>query len=333
MTDPHKPNTAFVDALGGELESAARRREAFRSIVSTPPARTPGRSRIALVISATAIASIVLGSAAAFAVVKQRDARWADENIARAERRLEFAEERQARFQFSFAKPVYDFRFAFNFGEPDAEGTAAKEDAGGVETDADKAFDAEKLAAQLEEESVATSVELRALDVEEVSLSGRPPNNSLSAPLVYDRDFVTERLELDRAIASAQLSLLTEVWQYDLAHTPDGPVAVGRIATMASQVTQIDENLSTRQLFLDGEISAIDAEWKLLYHNAKHRKNAAVQAIARATAGYTSVKGNEAEKIAHTVLLDVLAAQLELNLATQELKTIEQKLGVESESP
>lgn len=105
------------------------------------------------------------------------------------------------------------------------------------------------------------------LDREEIRLTGREPQDMVSAPLVHGRDFVTERLDLEAQVVEEQIHLA----EWDLARVqqlhPTGTVrvdeasysAAARLQQVRLRLDGLQQRRQLRQRFLAGEVTAVEA--------------------------------------------------------------------------
>ncbi len=105
------------------------------------------------------------------------------------------------------------------------------------------------------------------LDREEIRLTGREPQDMVSAPLVHGRDFVTERLDLEAQVVEEQIHLA----EWDLARVqqlhPAGTVrvdeasysAAARLQQVRLRLDGLQQRRQLRQRFLAGEVTAVEA--------------------------------------------------------------------------
>jgi outer membrane protein TolC len=108
------------------------------------------------------------------------------------------------------------------------------------------------------------------LDLEEVQLSGKEPRNEVSAPLVEGRDFVSERLVTEEAIASAwaelvfqQLERVQDLHQAGVIGEADLTEGLLALEEAEAQVASIRSRMDFRRRFLDGVITAQEADLAL----------------------------------------------------------------------
>ena len=237
MPDRNEPSTQFVDRLEWQLASEFRRRDRLK----------PARGRIAVprgvVALSLAAGVLLLGVAATKAADLIKDSWRKKIEVARLETEvkiktafLELKKERadEANKRFSLGLVAED----------------------------------EALTAKLGVERSASDLERSVLDLEEVNVSGETPNDELYAPLIGGRDFVSERLEIEKEVLKLDLDLRRARTERALRQR----IAVGVLpksaldeflASLAGQeaaIEEIESRLTLRRRFLAGEISAGELE-------------------------------------------------------------------------
>ena len=237
MPDRNEPSTQFVDRLEWQLASEFRRRDRLK----------PARGRIAVprgvVALSLAAGVLLLGVAATKAADLIKDSWRKKIEVARLETEvkiktafLELKKERadEANKRFSLGLVAED----------------------------------EALTAKLGVERSASDLERSVLDLEEVNVSGETPNDELYAPLIGGRDFVSERLEIEKKVLKLDLDLRRARTERALRQR----IAVGVLpksaldeflASLAGQeaaIEEIESRLTLRRRFLAGEISAGELE-------------------------------------------------------------------------
>ncbi|MCH8851600.1 MAG: hypothetical protein IID41_02995, partial [Planctomycetes bacterium] len=124
------------------------------------------------------------------------------------------------------------------------------------------------------------------LELEEVSISGREPNNALSAPLVGGRDFVTARLKTEErpienqlAIAAKELDRLRKLAEaaYVLGHEVDA--AEARYQQIAAGLDELRRRQSLRARFLAAELTPKEVELHALQAQARTAREEAARQL------------------------------------------------------
>ena len=126
----------------------------------------------------------------------------------------------------------------------------------------------EALTAKLGAERSASDLERSLLDLEEVKASGEAPRDELYAPLLGGRDFVGERLEVEKKVLKSDLDLRrarierTLRMRVDLGVVPKSALDEfqASLAGQEAAIEDIEKRLTLRRRFLAGEISAGELE-------------------------------------------------------------------------
>jgi hypothetical protein len=306
MSSRFEPDAKFVDRLEWQLASEFRRRDQLK----------PARGRIAVPRSVAALSLaagvLLLGVAATKAADLIKDSWRKKIEIARLEMEvkiktafLELKKERAAQAGNRFSLGLV--------GED------------------------ETAVAKLGAVRAAADLEKSALDLEEVKASGQAPRDELYAPLVGGRDFVGERLGIEKKVLQADLDLRRARTEPALRHRVElGLVPKSALsefeAALASQeaaIGDIDNRLALRRRFLAGEISAGELEIQTRMSAAEKNLREAQSSIeavrprledlrAKAAVGLVTpdeVKGME---------LGLSAAQAKADLARQEIEILKQ---------
>lgn len=303
MNTIHRPDPEFVGNLERELRLTIRRQGRFNN---GPSARAMVIRKFRWTTSLVALAAMCIGSAATFAVTHRLRAQTADLIIARSEAHLEFA---NARLEL-FIEELQETESRA------AAGLIAPEQLDDM---------------RLELSHVKADAAARALDVEETRITGRDPDNSLSAPTLRGRDFVTERLELERAVRLERVS-----WVDKHASTPgpnlDQASAVARQQeAVRAAVSIVDQRLALRQDYLSGARTARQVELADMQFSvgsqremAKRRVTELQQELDRVNA--LVEKGMATRSEARPVEMAFRAAVLQLKLAELEMQILEEKV-------
>lgn len=126
----------------------------------------------------------------------------------------------------------------------------------------------EALTAKLGAERSASDLERSLLDLEEVKASGEAPRDELYAPLIGGRDFVSERLEVERKILKSDLDLRrarierTLRKRIDLGVVPKSALDEfqASLSGQEAAIEDLEKRLTLRRRFRAGEISAGELE-------------------------------------------------------------------------
>jgi hypothetical protein len=299
-----QPDPKFVGDLERNLFAAVRRSE---SLYSERRLSMRLIKRTWPVIVSVAVVAMGAGSAATIAVTQRAHSRTSELLVARANALRDFAD---ARFDL------------MNQGL--TEMTQLVEN--GVANDTDLIAMTTEVR-QAESESVS-----RRLDLEEVQISGDEPENALWAPRIDGRDFVTERLLVDRRVLGVRVEAIGQMIERISArpNTVDASETVGlefELRNTDSDIRLIDERLALRQSFLAGDVTAEEIEILLNLRESETQKRKAVLQMEMAVRELdrirvlkennfvTSAELQEAE-------LALRSAQLVLRLADLRMKLL-----------
>ncbi len=300
----------FVDALEYQLRSSLRRREAS----AEPPYRF--RLTLSKVIFSVAlvVGSMFLGAAGTYAVTHEDDSAARELLIAKNQTHLEIA-----------MMLLAHHAQALEESRPMAE----------------KGYVAEGEISHLELRVIASESEMqrRRLDLEEVTITGREPNEALSAPLVEGRDFVTERLKLEerpieRRLANEAKALDRLRQLADAAYVPSYEVdaAEAQFQQMAIGLEELRRRQSLRARFLAGELTAKEVELHALQEQARTSRAAAVRQLPVMAQQLEQVRLRSAEGLVgrsevSEMKIALRALQAQIRLAELELQIIQRRLS------
>jgi hypothetical protein len=306
MPSRFEPDDQFVDRLEWQLTSEFRRRDRLK------PA--PGRIAVPRSVAALSLAAgvLLLGVAATKAADLIKDSWRKKIEVARLETEVKIKtaflglkNERAAQAENRFSLGLV--------GED------------------------ETLASKLGAERAAADLEKSALDLEEAKASGQAPRDELYAPLVGGRDFVGERLEIEKKILQADLDLRRARSErglrqrVDLGLVPKSALGefTASLAVQEAAIGDLKNRLALRRRFLSGEISSGELEIQVRMSAAEKDLREARSSIdiirprveelrAKAAVGLVTideVKGTE---------LGLNAAQAKADLALQEIEILKQ---------
>ncbi|UCG33585.1 MAG: hypothetical protein JSU68_02915 [Phycisphaerales bacterium] len=308
MNTMHRPDPEFVSSLEHELRSTIRRQERFRN---GPSAGAAVIRKLRWTTIVVALAAMCIGSAGTYAVTHRLRAQMGHLIMAKAEAQLEFA---NARLEL--------------FGE-EVQETESRAAAGLLApTEVDEM--------RLEHAKLKADAAARALDVEEVRISGRDPDNSLSAPILRGRDFVTERLKLDRALALERVSRIDkEASRHGFDPDQSAMIAREQEAVRAA-LSIVEKRIALRQDYLSGASTAREVELAGMQFSvepkremARRRLDELQQELDRYRALFKDRLVSRSE--VREVEVEFRAAALQLDLAELEMQILEEKLADQSE--
>jgi hypothetical protein len=304
MSERFEPDPQFVDKLEWQLASEFRRRDRMK------PA--PGRIAIPRSVAALGLAAgvLLLGVAATKAADLIKDSWRKKIEVARLETEvkikrafLEFKQLRAAQAEERFTTGLID----------------------------EEAATGSRLAAQ----RAGFDLERSLLDLEEAQASGVAPRDELYAPLVNGRDFVGERLELERKAAALELdhhrgrverSVRPRV-ELGLIPKSDLDGHLGLIAAREARIGELETRSSLRRRFLAGEISAEGLEIQTRLTEAERKLQEARSSVAAMTAHADSLEpkvaaGLISEEELRGTRTALEAAQAQESLALQEIEIL-----------
>lgn len=303
------PDAGFVSHLEWELQSVMRRQA---RLDGTSSAARRGGARLAAIVGLAAV-SMSVGGAGTYAAIYTVDERAAALHVARAEAQLEIARTRL---------------------DPPAQELARMQELyqqGGV---------AERELRQAEAAYVQTQsdVKARELDLVETRLTGRAPNDALSAPLVKGRDFVTERLFERRRPMQLQLDLLAdqdrrlqELSDAGAATMSELKAAQLQLAGADQALAALEKRVTLRASFLVGKLSAAQVELEGMRLSAvTGREMAVYQAVILADQqqrlANLSKRGMVSDAELRTIEAQLHEVKTQIDLADLELHVLDQKL-------
>jgi outer membrane protein TolC len=126
-------------------------------------------------------------------------------------------------------------------------------------------------AAEMEVALMQAKLRRIAINIEEVEASGIPPLDDISAPLVDDRDFVTERLRLDLVKAQQRLVAAEQTFgEVERRHRLGSGVSSVALAEAdvalqqaRSELAMLAETLDLREQVLQQRLSAAESQRRL----------------------------------------------------------------------
>jgi len=187
-----------------------------------------------------------------------------------------------------------------------------------------------------EAEAELKSIEL---DIAEIKATGREPMNTLSAPLVSGRDFVTERMHVEMTVPAAALGaekarVQTARTRFEVGLTKAIEVeeAESRLIDLESAVEVFQRKIAIRQTFLKGGLPGPEADLRGLEAETDLRRTALARRIGVARKHVTDLKGRIETGTANSLNLAeaelrLQELQLEMSKADYELLLIRKQLG------
>jgi hypothetical protein len=183
----------------------------------------------------------------------------------------------------------------------------------------------------------AFGLEMSLLDLEETKASGEAPRNELYAPLVGSRDFVSERLEIEKKALEADIDLKrARIEQQlrarvDLGLIPKNALDLFQAARAVQEgrVGDIEKQLTLRRGFLSGKISAEEMEIQDRMTAAEKNLREARSTVDTMKAHLDKLRAKEAaglisEEELRGTQMGLDAAQAQVSLALQEIEILKQ---------
>ncbi|MCZ6836608.1 MAG: hypothetical protein O7G85_12600 [Planctomycetota bacterium] len=248
MSHQHDPDPNFLDSLEWELNSALRRQKSLDVMTGI----TPGQNgRLLLAAMLLMAFSLVFGAAGAYAILQSPEQPLQVQvmDLERQRLRLELAEVRQDEIHHA----MQQLRLRADTVSPEV------------------IFEAERRVALVEEMH-----SLQALRFEETSITNHRPLDDITAPLIGNRDFVTERLSIRQAslqdsidTLSHRSGLIADQVKGDEADEIMQIQAQERVRLAMTEMAGLDRQVEVRASFLNGRLTAMKAERKSLLEKAR----------------------------------------------------------------
>ena len=304
MSSRFEPDAKFVDRLEWQLASEFRRREHLK------PA--PGRIAVPRSVAALSLAAglLLLGVAATKAADLIKDSWRKKIEVARLETEVTIKKASMEFLQLR-AKQAEE---KFSMGLIDEDGVRGYKLVAGT---------------------AAFGLEMSLLDLEEAKASGEAPRNELYAPLVGGRDFVSERLEIEKKALEADIDLKRAQIErqlkarVDLGLIPKNALDVfqAALAGQEAAIGDIENRLALRQRFLAGKISAGDMEIQTRLSVAQKELREAQSSIEMIRPRLDDLRAKAAVGLVTTdevqgAELGLSAAQAKADLALQEIEIL-----------
>jgi len=255
----HEPSEHFVHRLEEVIRAESRR----HSVAERP--RRVSRPVFALAAAAVVMISMAIGGGAVSLAYEAQRSEQRDRLVASYEQRVTLARQR-ASLAAEQLKSV-ESRASIGVVNPDA------------------ARDARQAATEAE-----AQLRVVELQLEEVRLTSQEPRDTVSAPLVSGRDFVSERWRVELSVPKAAVELerlrqqaAQRRFDVGLAQANDVALAGLRVIEVEAAVEALERKLAIRQSFLKGVTSAAVADLRVLESEAEQRRSVLVRRIAFGT--------------------------------------------------
>lgn len=308
MNTDHAPNPEFVDHLEWELRSTMHRQGSLNGASSTlRPVRLRSGAVLALVV-----VSMLIGGAGAHAVTRSLHGKAAALYVARGGALLDIARTRL---------------------EPSARELANAQAL--VEKGVVTEWQLRRVEAQ--HSQAESEVNIRELELAETLVTGKEPNDALSAPLVGKRDFVAERMAERLRPMRRRLELMLgqarrEQKLIDAGAMPAGAVRAAQTDVgAAEELIELEHRIRLRATFLAGELSAVDVELHGMRVAASAARAIAVREIEilverNKRVALLSDRGFVSGSELRAVEVELRTVEAHLELADLELRILDQKL-------
>lgn len=309
MNQDHAPDPQFVNLLEWELKSVMRRQ---RSVDGTSSARRLVKFRLGTIL-VLALVSMFVGGAGTYAAIRRTDAQAAALYIARGEALLEIARTQLEHVAQELAR------------------TQALVQQGTVTERHLQQIEAQLLQAESE-------TDIREFELAETLITGREPNDALSAPLVDGRDFVTERMAARRRPMQQRLELTIdqarrnqELIDAGVASARELRGAQAQIVWAEEELAGLEKRITLRASFLAGELSAAEVELHGMRFAAVAAREMAVRQVDISVEQHKrltllSERGLVSDSELQAVEADMRTLEAHVELADLELRILDQKL-------
>jgi len=171
------------------------------------------------------------------------------------------------------------------------------------------------------------------LDYEEIQISSRPPLNDLSAPLFGERDFVTERLQLQRMEMQEAVRILESNLEETQRKVDLGlinPNETGNqkmeLKTTHLAIEFLDRKIQLRNRFNEGAVSAKQADLLGMVSEAEEKQEELKAWISHYQSRLAALE--EALEAGLASTFDVLEAQSQLEAAKAEQQIVQLELQI-----
>ncbi len=188
-----------------------------------------------------------------------------------------------------------------------------------------------------------SETEIRKLELAETLITGKEPNDGLSAPLVDGRDFVTERMATQRLPMQRRLELANDQARRNQELVDAGVASARELKSARAEVVSVEEELAglekriaLRKSFLTGERSAADVELRGMRFAAIAARETAVrqvEVLAEQHKRFTLLSERGAVSLSELQAAETELRTVEshLELADLELRILQQKIEDASE--
>jgi multidrug resistance efflux pump len=306
MSEHHQPEPEFVSHLEWQLRTALKREDRFAEPVR--PHRGGTMKAAALIM-----VSALMGAGGVVASDEIQDAKAQEILVAKVTSDMELA-----------ALELEAIRER-------VDEVARQYEAGVIEEEA-------LMAATLALEEAEVRLATLQLDLEEVQISGKEPQNQVSAPLVDRRDFVTERLVLREAVAGrgrdmarVRLDRIQNLRESGVVGEEEVFRGTLALNEAESHLQSIQGLLGLRQRFLKGDLEGAAAEKELEILETQRRIDLTREALDEAMVRYQRLEERVVAGLIHEselkqARIQLIEMEIELNRLQRTLEIL-QRIG------
>ena len=311
MSAAHKPREEFVNQLEHHLRADLRRRDLAARAHTWMP-----RSKTAVALAIVAVASVLMavGGGVVAAAYEARRSDQRDLLLGTFEQRAALAKQRLA---------------------------LARQQLQDVQQRVSVGLESQELVLDVQLKVTEAETELKSieLDIAEIRATGREPMNTLSAPLISGRDFVTERLRTEMSLPAAALELektraqaAQTRYEIGLAKAIEVEASATRMIELESAVEAFRRKLDIRQTFLKGGLAPAVSDLRGLEAETHLRRIALARRIDFARRQVSDLKARIETGTANPLNLAeaelrLQELQLEMMKADYDLLLIRKQLG------
>jgi len=307
MNEFKKADDDFVRGLEWQLRTEVRRRQRFASLKKRPSMVGVARNAALIILCAAT------GFAAAMTVEHFENAGKKELLKVRAETALEILQARQ-----EVAGEI-----ANDISQQASRGLVNQTQLAEVE---------------LQSELVGFEIDRARLDLEEVELTGRSPDDKPYAPVVGRADFVTARLQIDLLAArarnrfiEAEMNRLGELVREGLVDAVQEREMELQVAQSEAQIEDIVHRLELRHAYLKGDLTARQVTLEERRSLARDRLETVEKAVEIVTDNYERTAamrddGMVSETQLKEVEFQLITARAEARLARAELEYLEKAI-------
>lgn len=191
---------------------------------------------------------------------------------------------------------------------------------------------------EFQSQMVGFEIDRARLDLEEVELTGRSPDDKLYAPLVERSDFVTARLQVDLLAARArtrfieiEMTRIEELVSDGLVDAVQAREMEMQVARSEAEIEDIVHRIELRHAYLKGDLTARQVSLEERRSLARDRLAAAEKAVEIVAENHEKMAvmrddGMVSETQLKEVEFQLITARAEARLAKAELEYLEEAI-------